>query len=257
MQFFRKIFPAKKTVTNGLIGNMIIENHKLPIIVKENKKAKRIILRLSPDRAQVKVTVPVGCEKLELNSFIENNRLWINNRIRKDVESGLVGKFTCQENGFILFKGVKHQLVKGEGRGLTKVSVDKYGNPVIIIYGDERHWSRRIADFLKKEARKEIQSFVKIFSQKLGVSPTSLNYKDTKSRWGSCTSDGSLSFSWRIVMAPPFVLKYLVAHEMSHLLEMNHSERFWKICKKLDQNMEKGREWLKQHGYLLFKLEIS
>ncbi len=85
----------------------------------------------------------------------------------------------------------------------------------------------------------------------LGVKVTSLRVRDTVSRWGSCSSSGALSFSWRVVMAPPFVLDYLAAHEVAHLVEMNHSPAFWRIVARLCAEGRRGRVWLRQHGPML------
>ena len=81
--------------------------------------------------------------------------------------------------------------------------------------------------------------------------------KDTRSRWGSCSWNGNLSFSWRIVMAPPLVIDYLAAHEVAHLQEMNHGPKFWALCKQLCPRMEEARTWLKQHGSQLHAIDFS
>ena len=85
----------------------------------------------------------------------------------------------------------------------------------------------------------------------MGRKAKAIRFKDTSSRWGSCTADGSLSFSWRIMMAPPPVIDYLVAHEVAHLREMNHGPRFWKLCKELCTDTERCKAWLKRNGSAL------
>src|SRR5207248_1682356 len=80
-----------------------------------------------------------------------------------------------------------------------------------------------------REARKDLQKAAHIYAQQLGVRVRRVSIRDQSSRWGSCTTAGSLSFSWRLVLAPPFVLDYLAAHEVAHLVEMNHSPRFWRV----------------------------
>ncbi|MDX2236541.1 MAG: M48 family metallopeptidase, partial [Hyphomonadaceae bacterium] len=87
--------------------------------------------------------------------------------------------------------------------------------------------------------------------QRLGVRAARIAIKEIRSRWGSCTSDGALAFSWRVILAPPFVLDYLAAHEVAHLKEMNHSRRFWKAVATALPDFERGRTWLHAHGAAL------
>lgn len=91
---------------------------------------------------------------------------------------------------------------------------------------------------------------VKSYAHKIGREVKSIRYKDTKSRWGSCSVDGRLSFSWRLVMAPKEVFEYVVAHEVAHLIEMNHGPRFWTLCEKLCPNSKVYRTWLKKWSYV-------
>jgi len=125
------------------------------------------------------------------------------------------------------------------------------GQPALVISGDTRHLPRRLADFLKREAKREIEPLVARHTAHVGRRAKSIRYKDTSSRWGSCTSDGVLSFSWRIMMAPPPVINYLVAHEVAHLKEMNHGPRFWNLCETLCPDTERCKAWLKRNGTAL------
>ncbi|HEY1736472.1 MAG TPA: M48 family metallopeptidase, partial [Methylovirgula sp.] len=94
----------------------------------------------------------------------------------------------------------------------------------------------------------DLEAAVARYAAKLGVTPKRITLRDTTSRWGSCSSTGSLSFSWRLVMAPSFVLDYLAAHEVAHLIHLNHSPAYWKVVGKLNANVERGEAWLKNHG---------
>ena len=114
--------------------------------------------------------------------------------------------------------------------------------------GDPAHVARRVTDFLKREARRDLEAAVARHAEALGVRPRSITIRDTVSRWGSCSTTGALNFSWRIVLAPPDVLDYLAAHEVAHLKEMNHSERFWALVEQLMPGMEAQRDWLRMHG---------
>ena len=81
--------------------------------------------------------------------------------------------------------------------------------------------------------------------------------RDQSSRWGSCNSDGVLSFSWRLILAPPFVLDYLAAHEVAHLVEMNHSVRFWRVVARICPEMDRAKAWITAHGNDLHRYGVS
>jgi hypothetical protein len=121
----------------------------------------------------------------------------------------------------------------------------------LIVRGERIHLPRRIADYLKKEAKAEIAVLVARHTETVGRPAKSIRYKDTTSRWGSCSSEGNLSFSWRIMMAPKPVINYLVAHEVAHLVHMNHGKDFWALCEELCPDTERCRAWLKKNGTAL------
>jgi len=98
---------------------------------------------------------------------------------------------------------------------------------------------------------------VALHAKTVGKPVKSMTLKDTRSRWGSCSWDGKLSFSWRIVMAPPIVIDYLAAHEVAHLREMNHGPAFWALCRKLCPEMDEAKAWLKRHGSALHAIDFD
>ena len=114
--------------------------------------------------------------------------------------------------------------------------------------GDPETLHLRVTRYLKKQARADITRSVNRHAATLGVSYNSISVKDTRSRWGSCTADGKLSFSWRLIMAPSEVLDYVAAHECAHLLEMNHSPRFWAHVATCCSDWKRQRSWLREHG---------
>ena len=95
---------------------------------------------------------------------------------------------------------------------------------------------------------RDLQKAAQSYAEALGVKVKRLSIRDQSSRWGSCTSAGSLSFSWRLILAPPYVLDYLAAHEVAHLVEMNHSARFWKVVARVCGHVERAKTWLDTHG---------
>ena len=117
-------------------------------------------------------------------------------------------------------------------RGTVWTEIRDSGERILCVAGGAEYIERRVHDYLKREARKDVQKASPAYAQALGVKVKRLSIRDQSSRWGSCTSAGSLSFSWRLILAPPYVLDYLAAHEVAHLVEMNHSARFWRVVAK-------------------------
>ncbi len=145
-------------------------------------------------------------------------------------------------------RGVLHTVHHAPGRrGTVTVGEDDNG-PALYVSGEAAHLRRRVLDFLKREARRDIEAAVARHAERLGVRPKAIRTRDQITRWGSCTAEGHLSFSWRLIMAPPLVLDYLAAHEVAHLAEMNHSRRFWTLCKSLAPETDTARAWLSSQG---------
>ncbi len=117
--------------------------------------------------------------------------------------------------------------------------------PPAQVPGHTRHLAER---WLKAQARHHLQIRVNDLAGRLGVTPGPITVKDTRSRWGSCSAKGHLSFSWRLIMAPPWIIDYLVAHELAHLRELNHSPRFWEVVRSVCPDFKSHRVWLRAAG---------
>jgi predicted metal-dependent hydrolase len=120
--------------------------------------------------------------------------------------------------------------------------------PRICVTGHEEHVARRLRDWLIEMARKELSERVAHHAQNLGLRPRRVIVRDQTSRWGSCSSARVLSFSWRLILAPAYVLDYVAAHEVAHLKEMNHGARFWDLVKRTMPRMDEARRWLRRNG---------
>jgi predicted metal-dependent hydrolase len=128
---------------------------------------------------------------------------------------------------------------------------------VLCVAGGVEHMDRRVHDFLKREARKDLHKASLAYAEDLGVRVKRVSIRDQSSRWGSCTSAGSLSFSWRLILAPPYVLDYLAAHEVAHLVEMNHSARFWRVVGRVCGHVERAKNWLDTYGNDLHRYGVE
>lgn len=232
--------------------HVAVSGRSLPLEIREHAQATRITLRIAPGGGSLKLTVPRGLPKREIDAFLERQQGWLMTRLATyPAERGL------SEGGTIMLRGVEHRIMRGGSmRGLTEAKLVG-GAPVIVVGGLPEHLGRRLADFLKREARRDLESAVRRHTARINRRATALRFRDTKSRWGSCTSDGVLSFCWRIVMAPPEVIDYLAAHEVAHLKEMNHGPRFWALCEELCPGMAGAKAWLKRHGSQLQAVDFS
>lgn len=225
----------------------------LPLKIVENPRARKLTLRIDAGGKGLRVTVPPKVPKGEVDYFIARHQAWLENRL-----SQIPAVKTVRAGGLFPFRGVDYLVVhQPDKRGLTHIGVAENGQPQLMVFGSAEHLPRRIADFLKKETRREIQMLVAKHTSAVGRKATAVRFKDTKSRWGSCTSRGVLSFSWRIGMAPPPVINYLVAHEVAHLIEMNHGPAFWKLCHELCPDTVNCRNWLTYNGATLQAIEFS
>jgi len=223
-----------------------VAGRELPLRVVENARAKRLTLRIDAGGQALRVTVPPGLRPSEVDRFLDRHRDWLELKLarlpdRPQVRAGVK----------IPLRGTPHLIVHRPGKRGTVAVACEDGAPALHVHGEEAHLPRRLADFLKREARRDIEPLVAKHTARVGRRAKAIRFKDTSSRWGSCTADGTLSFSWRIMMAPPTVIDYLVAHEVAHLREMNHGPKFWALCRELCPRTDEARAWLKRNGSAL------
>lgn len=223
-----------------------VAGRSLPLKLVENARARRLTLRVEPGGRGLRVTVPPGLAPGAVDRFLERHRGWLEERLAKAPE-----RPDLRPGVKLPLRGVPHLIVHEPGRRGLVEPVELDGAPALIVHGDRRHLPRRLADFLKREARRDIEPLVARHAATVGRKAKAIRFKDTSSRWGSCSSEGSLSFSWRIMMAPPAVIDYLVAHEVAHLEEMNHGPAFWALCRRLCPRTDEARAWLKRNGTAL------
>ena len=125
--------------------------------------------------------------------------------------------------------------------------------PRLHVAGEQEHAPRRLLDWLKRQAHLDLKTRVELHARRLDLSPNRIYVRDQTTRWGSCSTSGALSFSWRLVLAPPFVLDYLAAHEVAHLRELNHSHKFWRLTRSLFPRTDEAEAWMKRHGAQLHR----
>lgn len=219
------------------------------IRLEVNPKARRLILRLDEKKREAVAVAPHRTQLGEALSFAQSRLDWIVKQL-----SDLPQSVPFAPGAHIPLRGVAHELSLNEDGRLAKVIP---GEPMqLSAPGDEGTFARRIERFLRREAKRDLERAVDHYASILGPRPAALSVKDTRSRWGSCTSTRRLSFSWRLIFAPPEILNYVAAHECAHMLEMNHSPAFWAHVQRCDPDWKRHRKWLRTHGATLQAIGI-
>jgi len=224
---------------------LAIEGADVAINVRLDPRARRIVMRVHPDSGEVMVTAPSRGGAGPALAFARGESQWIaRQRERMPKPVPLV------PGAVVPFLGLAHPIRHTALRGPAPVwAVDG----AILVSGRLEHAPRRLTDFFKRQAKDILAQKSVEYAAKLGLRPSRISVRDTRSRWGSCSQNGSLSFSWRLILAPQFVRDYVVAHEVAHLKEMNHSPRFWAHVKTLSPDVERARQWLRDHGRSLLR----
>ncbi|HAA90872.1 MAG: hypothetical protein CMM48_06460 [Rhodospirillaceae bacterium] len=217
----------------------IHENKELPLVIRRSARARRISLKIDTKARQGILVLPVGISEIEGLDFAEQHREWLNRQLAE-----LPIPIPFADGATIPFLGNETVIQHGgQCRGIVEV-----GEKSLTVFGRPEHLARRLTDWLKRQARTEISRLVAEKSAQLGRKAGRITIRDQKTRWGSCAVSGNLTFNWRLILAPKFVLDYVVAHEVAHLAEHNHSANFWAIVATLTEHSEPGRAWLRRHG---------
>lgn len=217
-----------------------------PLIARVNRRAKRLILKVDPVTGEIHVTAPSKSALPQAINFAHERVEWIASQLQDQLRARpFVPGMT------IPFAGVDHIIINDENRR-GAVRLDHDFIPAIRVGGRPEHLNRRVADWLKRQARIRLTERADYYCEQLGRKRGRIQIRDTKTRWGSCSSDGSLSFSWRLILAPPEIIDYVAAHECAHLIHLNHSPAFWRIVKSLGVDCRAAADWLNKEGPTLF-----
>lgn len=225
-----------ETVT---IGHPPIE-----VRLKRNARAKRLTLRLSQVSGEATLTLPKRTPLRQAKAFAVKQEQWLRAQMAK-----LPERAPLTDGAEIPFRGETLTL-----RTTTGKSVRLAAPHIEVATPDP---ARRLRAFFRTEARNTILPLVEHYTTRINRPFNRVTLRDTRSRWGSCSGEGNLMFSWRLVMAPPKVMEYVVAHEVAHLVEMNHSTAFWAQVETLMPEYQDHRHWLRQHGAKLHAVDFG
>ncbi|PCI87946.1 MAG: hypothetical protein COB24_04200 [Hyphomicrobiales bacterium] len=225
-----------------------IAGRQIEILLSRNKRAKRLTLRQNLSGGNFKLSMPIRGTIAQAEDFCGQHTSWIT-----DKSVNMRDMIMFEHDQHIPLRGGQVKLVfLDQLRGQTQQKLNE-----LHVTGGTDYAPRRLTTWLKAEAKADILIAIEKYQPLLDVKHNKLTIRDTKSRWGSCSSSKALSFSWRLVLAPPNVLDYVVAHELAHILEMNHSATFWGHVDKVCPHMKDSRNWLKTKGGQLHQIRVK
>lgn len=233
--------------------DVTLDNATYAVRLRRNRQARRYTLRIQTATREVVLTMPQRGSIADARAFAQQHAAWIATRLDR-----LPGVVAVAPDGRVPLRGIEHRIVhRPDRRGVAFVAAGAEGEPELHVPGQAPHLGRRVRDFLKKEAARDLDTASRHYAALLNVTISRISLRDQSSRWGSCSSTGRLCYSWRLIMAPSFVLDYLAAHEVAHLVELNHSPRFWAAVRRICPDADRAKTWLDTQGTALHRYDVS
>jgi predicted metal-dependent hydrolase len=214
------------------------------VSIRVSPRARRIALRIDAAERKVELVLPPGVPTSHGLRFLAAKHGWIAARL-----ASLPRPVRFADGVMVPVLGIPHRIRHEDDPTAPAVAIR---DGEIRVRGDPAHLERRVRDHLVAMARAEFSDRARPLAARIGRKLARVGVRDTKSRWGSCSGRGNLSFSWRLIFAPEPVIDYVVAHEVAHLAEMNHGPRFWRLVESLSPDSAAARAWLKRHRSRLF-----
>lgn len=219
-----------------------IDGRSVHVRLRRNTRAHQLILRLNKDGTGVVVTLPKGVSKASGVAWAKQQTSWIATQM-----ATLPERTVFVDGAIIPFEGsslmIRH--LPSARRGVWQE------NNEIKVSGQPEHLARRVRDWLRSEARFRLVEKTIRAASRIDMEPGKITVRDTRTRWGSCSANGNISYCWRLILAPTFVLDYVVSHEVAHLKEPDHGPNFWKTVAMLEPNVNRARRWLREQGRTL------
>lgn len=242
--------PAARTLPS--VQLLKVDGLPAPVEVRRHPRARRLTLRVSRTSGVVYLTMPRNTDLREADRFLARSLDWVRARL-----DGVPDAVPFRDGAVVPLRDVPHKLCflghRSGGPVVEHTESPDRRMPQLVISGSIEHAPRRLRDWLIAEAGRDLDARVAHHARRLDVRPRRISLRDQRSRWGSCSSTGQLSFSWRLVLAPPLVLDYVAAHEVAHLAEMNHGPRFWKLVARTMPDLEHAKLWLRLRGLELYR----
>jgi hypothetical protein len=221
-------------------------NPPVAVVLRRSARARRLSLRISQLDGRVTLTLPQKVPEAEGLAFLRAKESWLRGHL-----AGVSGPVTVGPGTRVPVEGVLHEVRGGSGRQVRQ------SDGILLVPGPEERMAARLKGWLRTRARDRLAEASDRYSARLGRGYSRLTLRDTRSRWGSCTHDGGLMYSWRLILGHPEVLDYVAAHEVAHLRHMDHSPAFWRQVEALYGDWRSPRKWLKEHGAELHRYRFD
>jgi len=236
-----------KKISNKIF-KILHKNNEIEIIIKKNKLSRNYKLTFDKKRLSGLVSIPKHISFKDGIAFAQENANWLSGQYNEMMPLIKI------ENGLnIYFEGEKRKLIYLNDQ---KSNVKLSNKSIIITNGNNAH-QKIFYKWIKKRVLEKTKETVFNFSKILNVKIRNIRLSNSFSYWGSCNSNNDISINWRLAFSPSEVLEYIIAHEMSHLVEFNHSKKFWTLVDKLISKRKKQEIWLKRNGNYLYRVRFN
>lgn len=212
---------------------------EVSVNVRHSQRARRILLHVGVYDGKVELVLPPGASRREGLNFARTQTRWISGQLAK-----IGGGVPFADGTAFPLLDRRITIRRRDARSALPVLCEDE----LLVGGRDDTLPARVKRWVRSRALEEIKPRAHRMGAEIGRLPVCISMRDTRSRWGSCSRAGNLNFSWRLVMAPEHVLEYVVAHEVAHLRELNHSDRFWAVVDTLCDDVPRARNWLRKHG---------
>jgi predicted metal-dependent hydrolase len=229
------------------LASLSLMDGTVPVRVSTHPRARRMALRIDPKGDTVDLVLPPRGSLSRAIEFFEANRRWLERRL-----AALPPRTEFADGSLVPLLGVPHRIrhvSTSRGRGAVWIEEKE-----IRVAGDKAHLARRVRDHLRELARQELSTRARKLALEVERKIVRVSVRDPRTRWGSCSSSGTVCFSWRLIFAPEDVLHYVAAHEVAHLVHMNHGVRFWRLVERLCPGAERQRGWLNRNRAQLLRI---
>jgi predicted metal-dependent hydrolase len=226
--------------------SIIVDSQPVIVSFRRNSRAKRIVLRLTREASGVVVTLPRNVNSARAQAFVEKSLPWISKHLQQRKPPTFLAPGST-----VPLRGIPHEVrATGGRRGVITIDPEACH---ILVPGDPLHLGRRLQDWLKAQAKADLTEASLRYARAMEASFRKISVRDQKSRWGSCSASGDLSYNWRLILAPGHILDYVAAHEVAHRLHMNHGPKFWRLVLQHCPHASAAKHWFKSNGAKLHR----
>ena len=234
---------------------IVIDGRAVPVLIRLNPRARKLIVQLN-QKGDIVVVSPSRRSIPKAMQFANEHKAWLSQQL-----SQLATAIPFADGAVIPIQDEDHRIthVADGRRGVWREAAKPLTAhlPQLCVSGESVFVHRRVTDWLRKRAKSELSACCLHYSNTLSLDPARISVRDSKTRWGSCSSTGTLSFSWRLIFAPHYVLDYVAAHETAHRKYMSHGKRFWQLVDKLTPRRHEAEHWLNEKGNDLHRIGLQ